>query len=336
MKKVLIIIPNYNKVNLLSNCLDSLHNDNSYSFDVLVVDNGSTDGSVNFCYEYKKNNNNFHCILLSNNEGFAKASNKGFQYSIDNEYDYSILLNNDTEVIPNFVKNLVKKIESSNNIFSVSSLMIDYKNRNLCDDCGDGYSILGYQFQIYKDYEIDSIKKSFKVFSSCGGASIFNNNLLKITGLLDEFHFAYLEDIDLGYRANILGYSNYFTKDASCYHIGSATTGSKYNELKVKLSSRNNILLIYKNMPNLMILFNFPFLFFGFIMKWLFFIKIGFGNEYIFGLQEGLSSLKYVNRVDFKKISLFRFIIIEIELIKYTFMYIIQFLRRQAKKYENR
>lgn len=336
MKKVLVIIPNYNKVNLLSNCLDFLNKDNTYSFDILVIDNGSTDGSVNFLLENKKQQNNLHYILLSNNEGFAKAVNKGFKYSIDNKYDYSILLNNDTEVKKEFVKNLVSFIEKKKNCFSVSSLMIDYKNRDICDDCGDGYCVLGYQFQINKDYEINSIKNNFKVFSSCGGASIFDNKKLQVTGLLDEFHFAYLEDIDLGFRGKLFGYDNYFTKSAACYHIGSATTGSKYNELKVKLSSRNNILLLYKNMPNLMIIINFPFLLIGFLLKWIFFIKIGFGNEYIFGLHEGLHSLSYVKRVNFKQISLFRFILIECDLIKFTFIYTLQFLKRQKNKYENR
>lgn len=96
-------------------------------------------------------------------------------------------------------------------------------------------------------------------------------------GYFDENHFAYLEDIDIGYRARIFGYQNGYCPDAIVYHAGSGASGSRYNAFKVDLSSRNSIYLIYKNMPLLQLILNLPFLLLGFLVKTLFFIKRDLG-----------------------------------------------------------
>lgn len=89
----------------------------------------------------------------------------------------------------------------------------------------------------------------------------------------------YLEDIDVGYRARIFGYENWYVPAALVYHVGSGTSGSRYNQFKTRYSSRNNIYLIYKNMPVLQIILNLPFLVPGFGMKILFFSQKGMGRS---------------------------------------------------------
>lgn len=108
-------------------------------------------------------------------------------------------------------------------------------------------------------------------------------------GLFDENHFAYLEDIDIGYRALIYGYRNYYCHGAVVYHAGSGFSGSRYNKFKIDLSAKNSIYLVYKNMPLLQQLLNLPFLLAGFLIKWLFFLKKGFGTVYVKGLVKGFS-----------------------------------------------
>ncbi len=112
-----------------------------------------------------------------------------------------------------------------------------------------------------------------KFFTSCAGAAIYRKKIFEKIGYFDEEHFAYLEDIDVGYRARINGYENWYAPKAIVYHIGSGTSGSRYNHFKTRYSSRNNIYLIYKNMPFLQILLNLPFLILGFGMKILFFTQ---------------------------------------------------------------
>ncbi|MDE7198566.1 MAG: glycosyltransferase family 2 protein, partial [Lachnospiraceae bacterium] len=106
-------------------------------------------------------------------------------------------------------------------------------------------------------------------------------------GMLDENHFAYLEDVDLGYRARIYGYRNLYVPDAVVYHAGSASSGSRYNAFKAELTARNSVYLVYKNMPPAQLLLNLPFLMAGFLVKQLFFLKKGLGRSWCKGIVEG-------------------------------------------------
>ena len=330
MSKVLVIIPHFNKLILLKECLYHLEQQSYQNFDVLIVDNGSTDGSAEYIYDICNKNTNYHYILLNENTGFAYAVNRGFEYSINEGFVYSILLNNDAYVEKDFVRELLYSIKSDNNTFAVSSMMINYHNKSLVDSFGDFYTLLGWGFQGHIGENVDSIHKNEYCFSACGGASIYSNKILKQIGLLDENFFAYLEDIDLSYRAKLYGYNikNCFT--ARCYHLGSATSGSKYNEFKVRTSARNSIYLIYKNMPYIQILINvFP-LFLGVVIKQLFFNIKGYGLDYFFGIFDGFKNIKTIKKNDFKNINILLFIVIELELIINTFKYILNFIKRHS------
>ena len=109
----------------------------------------------------------------------------------------------------------------------------------------------------------------------------------------------YLEDVDVSWRARIYGLRNMYVPAAVVRHVGSATSGSVYNEFKVRHASRNSIYLIYKNMPVLQILWNLPFLILGFLIKMLFFVKKGYGKEYITGLAKGFALCRRDKKVQF-------------------------------------
>ena len=111
---------------------------------------------------------------------------------------------------------------------------------------------------------------------------MYRKDYLERTGLFDEAHFAYLEDVDLGYRARIAGFYNVMEPAAVVYHAGSGFSGSRYNAFKISHSSRNNVYLIYKNMPLFQLVLNAPFLLAGFGIKILFFARKGFGGIYPF------------------------------------------------------
>lgn len=330
MSKVLVIIPHFNKLILLKECLYHLEQQSFQNFEVLIVDNGSTDGSAEYIYGICNKNNKYHYILLNENTGFAYAVNRGFEYSINKGFEYSLLLNNDAYVEKDFIKELLYSIKADNNNFAVSSMMINYHNKALVDSFGDNYTLLGWGFQGHIGERVDSIHKNENCFSACGGASIYSNDILKEIGLLDENFFAYLEDIDLSYRAKLHGYNikNCFT--ARCYHLGSATSGSKYNEFKVRTSARNNIYLIYKNMPYIQILLNIFPLFLGIVIKQIFFNLKGYGLDYFFGIFDGFKNLNTIKKNDFTKINIANFILIEIELIINTFKYVLNFVKRHS------
>ncbi len=280
MSRSTIVIPNYNGIKFMEKCLLSLRGEDAH---ILVVDNGSTDGS---CELVQEKFPEAECIALAENRGFCGAVNLGIQNS---KTTYVILLNNDTEIEPGFVKALERTMDADERIFSASAQMRNLYHPERIDDAGDEYCALGWAFARGKDRPVERYQQSRGIFAACGGASIFRRELLERTGALDENHFAYLEDIDLGYRAQIHGYRNVYAPEAVVYHAGSGSTGSRYNKFKVDLSSKNSIYLVYKNMPFLQILLNLPFLLAGFLAKTLFFTGKGLGGTYVRGLGRGFA-----------------------------------------------
>ena len=148
----------------------------------------------------------------------------------------------------------------------------------------------------------------------------------------DENHFAYLEDLDVGYRARIHGYDNVYCPSALVYHVGSGTTGSKYNSFKVKLAARNNIYLNYKNMPLLQLLLNLPGIMAGILLKFAFFYKLGFAGDYLAGIKEGICTRNQCKKVPYRKERFKNYLAVEGELFAATFLYIYEFSSRQLAK----
>ena len=288
--EVSIIIPNYNGLRFMKDCLNSLAKQTYKDYKLLIVDNGSSDGSKEY---FKENNIDF--IDLDTNLGFAGGCNEALKL-VDTKY--VILLNNDTEVFSDYVEKLVQAIKKDEKIFSVSPLMINAHKKDIVDDAGDGLCLLGFAYQIGVGEKIINYTKSKEVFTACAGAAIYRMDILREIGFFDEMHFAYLEDIDLGFRARLKGYKNVFCPSAKVYHLGSATSGSKYNSFKVKLAARNNIYLHYKNQSNIILLLNILPLSLGILIKYIFFSKMGFKNDYVEGLKEGFSTYKKCKRVD--------------------------------------
>ena len=215
MQEVSVIIPNYNGMAYLEGVLSSLEQQAFQNFETILVDNGSSDGSVAFVM------GNFpwvHIVELPDNFGFSRAVNEGIYAS---RTPYVLLLNNDTEVDKNFVGEMLAAIKRHKKAFSCSARMICYHDRNKLDDAGNYYCALGWSFARGKGKNIDLYQKEEKIFSACGGAAIYRKKIMEKIGYFDEEHFAYLEDVEEeldadfgdtefetlnGYLTNILGH----------------------------------------------------------------------------------------------------------------------------------
>ena len=324
--KVTIIIPNYNGKHFMEPCLKSLAEQTCKDFKILVVDNASTDGSVEYM---KEEYPEIETLVLEKNYGFSKAVNVGIRHA---DTPYVLLLNNDTTVEPHFVLEMIRAIERSRYIFSVSSKMIQMYHPEQIDSAGDLYTVIGWGICRGAGRSITNYTEDCEIFSACAGAAIYRRELFKKIGYFDENHFAYLEDIDVGYRAKIYGYKNVYCPSALVYHVGSGTSGSKYNAFKVKLSARNNIYVNYKNMPVLQLLLNLLPLIAGYLAKWIFFLKIGFGKEYMEGIKEGFATCKKQKKVPFNPLHLLNYCRIEVELIANTFLYAKDWMQRKVLK----
>ncbi len=295
MPEVTVVIPNYNGMAYLKTCLSSLERQTTADFEVLIVDNGSTDGSLTWLAE---NCPEVRVLPLDKNYGFCVAVNRGIKAS---DTPYVILLNNDTEAEPEFVEALLAAIQRSDRIFSCQAKMIDFANRRIMDDAGDFYCALGWGFARGKGQPEQKYDRDVEIFAACAGAAIYRRAVLDEIGWLDEKHFAYLEDIDLGYRARQYGYINCFASAARVYHRGSATTGSKHNAFKVRLSARNSLYVAYKNMPLPQLILNSPLLALGILVKLLFFARKGLGKEYRQGISQGFALCRRENKVHFDR-----------------------------------
>ena len=208
------------------------------------------------------------------------------------------------------------------NVFSVQAKMLQSSNRQLIDDAGDEYNLLGWTKKIGENQSSDNYPQVFEIFSSCAGAALYKKDVLNEIGLFDDNFFAYMEDVDLAIRSQINGYKNLLCPDAIVYHIGSATSGSRYNEFKVKIAARNNVWTVYKNLPIPLKIINFIFLFLGFSIKYVFFIKKGFGSLYLEGIKEGLSTRSKLEKVNFKKDNLKNYFKLEYKLIINTLKFL--------------
>lgn len=281
--KTTVVIPNYNGIQYIEECLDSLLAGSKRPA-VIVVDNASRDGSYELIEKKYLKVPEISLIRLSENTGFSHAVNIGIQNAAT---EFVFLLNNDTVVDKSCVEEMERIMEGSPKIFSAGAKMINMKFPEKIDDAGDFYCALGWAFARGKDKPVQNYEKSGRIFAACGGGAIYRKALLEEVGMFDDAHFAYLEDIDVGYRANILGYPSVFAPKALVFHAGSGVSGSRHNAFKVDLSSRNSIYLIYKNMPFLQVLINLPFLLLGYLIKILFFAKKGMGKVYLKGLIKG-------------------------------------------------
>lgn len=285
MKAVTVVIPNYNGKKYLEDCLISLEKQTYKDFDIVIVDNDSKDGSVDYI---KETFPTAKLVELQENTGFANAVNVGIRES---DSKYVFLLNNDTICDSGALESLVRVMDKKNTIFSAQAKMLQMRDTKLIDDAGDYYCALGWAFTPWKDKASDSVLRLRTATSACAGAAIYRRQILDQIGLFDEAHFCYLEDVDIGYRARLFGYINVVDADAIVYHVGSASSGSRHNAFKVELTAANNLYFIYKNMPAIQIIINLPLLIAGILIKQLYFARKGLGRAHFGGLKKGFAKI---------------------------------------------
>ncbi|HEY0733625.1 MAG TPA: glycosyltransferase family 2 protein [Herpetosiphonaceae bacterium] len=240
-----IIIPNYNGVSLLPVCLDALRRQTRQDFQIMVVDDASTDDSVALLRQHYPE---VEILQLTQNSGLAKAINQAITRT---HGEYVVLLNNDTEAEQSWLAELVGALERQPEYAFAASKLRLYDRRDVLHSAGDGYAINGVPFN-RGVWEIDrgQYDSSIDVFGPCAGAAAYRRaalDQLAIDGrVFDEDLFMYCEDVDLNIRAQLAGYRTIFVPTAVVYHKLSATGGGS---LASYYCGRNFILVWSKNMP---------------------------------------------------------------------------------------
>jgi len=243
-KKVSVILRNWNGKKYLGNCLSSLEKQTYPNYEIILVDDGSTDGSVEFVRE------NFPSVMLITNDkpdlGSAACANIGIEASSG---EYIAIIDVDTVAEPDWLENLVNVIESGDDIGMCGSKLLNYYDHKIIDFAGE---------LIYKDFsfigrglnelDVGQYDKVEEIFGPMAAAALYRKAMLDEIGLFDSDYYTYPDDFDLAWRGRIAGWKCMFVPTAKVYHVHSAIGGTG-SLTKAYHLEKNRVLMMIKNAP---------------------------------------------------------------------------------------
>jgi GT2 family glycosyltransferase len=257
-KKLAIILVNWNSYELTNDTLQSLYQTSYQDYDIICVDNASTDESLN---QLRTNHNNVIILTCDQNTGFTGGNNKGMQYAIQQGYVYTLLLNNDVAVESDFLEPLIGALDANKNMGAVQPLIYFHHDRTLIWNAGSSFNqwlgitkTIGYN---KKDTQHAYLNQNqgyvSKIDWITGCAFMVKTEVLKKVGLLYDPFFIYYEDVDLSFRIKNAGYDLGYAPASVIYHIAGMShkstkkTAEGYVSPKVHyLNARNHIWLLKK------------------------------------------------------------------------------------------
>jgi GT2 family glycosyltransferase len=242
---VSIVITPWNSGATLPRCLNSLAAQTARDFEVILVDNGSTDGALERLAENWPGLN-FQTLVLAENKGYAVANNLGAKLA---RGTWLALLNADAFPQPNWLEKLLRAADEHPQFSFFASRQIQADAPQLLDGCGDAYHVSG---QVWRWYRNDPAEQygleSRETFGACGAAALYKRDaFLEVNGL-DEDFFSYMEDIDLSFRLRLRGQRCLYVQDAIVRHIGSASLGPR-SDFAAYYGQRNLVWCFVQNMP---------------------------------------------------------------------------------------
>lgn len=242
--RVSVVIPTWNGLQHLPECLAALAQQTFKAFRVIVVDNASTDGTREWLAEHAPH---VHTVAMSRNGGFAYAVNEGIRHS---DTEYVALLNNDTAVDTRWLSALVVALDERPGYSFAASRMLVYADPNLTNAAGDVYRLALLEarhrgfFESAKDFS-----KECRVFGACAGSALYRRSLFDDVGLFDEAYFLMSEDTDLNVRALLAGHRCLYVPGATLRHKIMGTIRTQDRGKMTALARRNQIAVVAKNFP---------------------------------------------------------------------------------------
>jgi GT2 family glycosyltransferase len=262
--RVTVVVPNWNGERFLETCLSSLRRQSFRDFEVVLADNGSTDGSVEFV---EGNFPEVRIVRLPENRGFSAAVNAGIK-AASPAAEHVVLLNNDTEVDADWLGALVEAADRHPEAGLFASKLVDFEDRRVLDGAGDALRKSGLPFRVgHGEVDRGQFERETFVFSACAAAALYRSSLFGEVGLFDEDFFSNCEDGDLSFRAQLAGHRCLYVPRSVVYHMGSASTGGTRSTTNTRLGTQNSINLLVKNLPRSLILRALPHLLVGQLLR---------------------------------------------------------------------
>jgi hypothetical protein len=244
MEKPVVIVPNWNGADSLVDCLDSLRAQ-SLKAHIIVVDNGSVDGSVALVEEKYPE---VELIQHLRNEGFAGGVNAGFGRAIERGATYVAAFNNDAVADKHWLGELVAYLDKHPKTGIATCKLLTADGQAL-DSTGDYYTVWGLPYPCGRgEQNLDKYDHQTDIFAASGGASLYRVSMLEQVGLFDERFFAYYEDVDLSFRAQLAGWKVAYVPTAKAYHAIGATSG-RIRGFTTYQTLKNLPMLLLKNVP---------------------------------------------------------------------------------------
>ncbi|HKN19098.1 MAG TPA: glycosyltransferase family 2 protein [Dissulfurispiraceae bacterium] len=237
MPKVSVIIVNYNGERVLGDCLRAVEGQSFRDFEIVLVDNASTDGSLSLA-------GHLNPISLPENRGFTGGNIEGLRHCAG---DYIVLLNNDTEPEKGWLQALVDAADAHPEVGICASKLINH-GTNRIDSAGDLFSKALKGFKRGEGDVDNGFNREEYIFGACAGAALYRRSMLDEIGFLDEDFFLIHEDTDLNWRAQLAGWKVLYVPSAAVYHKVRSTIG-QMSDLAVYYTLRNAVFVRIKNIP---------------------------------------------------------------------------------------
>lgn len=244
IEKIAVVIPNLNGENYLAEAIDSLL-EQTVVATIIIVENASTDNSMAVIDSYGDK-----LVVLKNdkNLGFAGGVNVGIRYALENNFNAVALFNNDAVAAPTWLAELSATL-GKNEKNGIVTGKIELNGRNQLDSTGEFYTSWGLPYPRGRGEQTDTYKSEEVVFGASGGASIYRSTMLRQIGLFDEKFFAYYEDTDISFRAQLAGWKVIYTPSAVVSHRQGETSKKMVRGFTIQQTFKNLPMLFWKNVP---------------------------------------------------------------------------------------
>lgn len=246
--KVTVVIVNWNGAHFLDRCLSALLAQTVTPHEIILVDNASTDDSLDIVRSFPS----VRLLAQNKNLGFARGNNLAIA-AADVESEWIALLNPDAYVEPRWLEALLSAAHDDPAFDVFGSKLVVAADSAVLDGAGDVYHISGLVWRMGHGADVSSFsEQACEVFSPCAAAALYRRSALLEVGGFDEDFFCYVEDVDLGFRLRLAGRRCLYVPSSVAHHVGSGTTGGQHSDFSVYHGHRNLVWVYVKNMPSVL------------------------------------------------------------------------------------
>lgn len=245
VKTVTIAVPSLRRPDLTARCIEFVQKQRlpPDAWEIVVIENEARPETI-LADPLPPNTRR---IELPNNEGTTGSINRAVAAT---DSRYILLLNNDIELAPDYLERLVQALEANPKLGFVIGKLLRATERTHFDGAGDAVLMTGAAYRLgHLDRNEGQFDRRMPLLTACGAAALYRRDAFADSGGLDPEFFAYLDDVDLAMRVQLLGYAGMYLPEAVAYHIGSATFGEKLHPRVIKYLTRNQLYLLLKNYP---------------------------------------------------------------------------------------